>query len=187
MILSTEFRPKLCKFCLAMFTPVRPLQRVCHPICARKLVIQQKKAEREEIKERKKAIKRIPDLISEAQDAFNAYIRARDAGKPCICCGRPLQESAGVRGAGYDCGHYRSRGSAGHLRFNEDNAHAQRKDCNRYGAGRAVDYRIGLIARIGLDRVEALESNNMTHKWGREELIDLKATYRKKLKELIEK
>ena len=51
-------------------------------------------------------------------------------------------------------------GSAAHLRFDERNAHAQRKVCNRWGAGRAVDYRIGLVARIGLAAVEALESDN---------------------------
>jgi hypothetical protein len=56
--------------------------------------------------------------------------------------------------------------------------------CNRHGAGRAVDYRIGLIARIGLARVEALEAANQVHKWTREELIALKAKYRACLREL---
>lgn len=83
-----------------------------------------------------------------------------------------------------DAGHYRSTGSADHLRFDEDNCHAQRSDCNRYGAGRAVDYRIGLIGRIGLQRVEALEANNTTHKWLRDELRTIRDTYRLKAKEL---
>lgn len=183
-MIRAELKPKTCGHCGTSFTPARPMQSVCSPICASQKVRSDRKREREEIRERKAAIKRIPDLIRDAQEAFNAFIRARDAGQPCICCGRPLHESAGVRGAGYDCGHYRSRGSAGHLRFHEDNAHAQRKDCNRYGAGRAVDYRIGLIQRIGLDRVEALESDNTPRKWGRDELIELKATYRRKLREL---
>lgn len=152
-----------------------------------KKVRSDKKREREEIRERKQAIKRIPDLIREAQTEFNSFIRERDYGKPCICCGRPLQDSEGVRGAGYDCGHWRSTGSASHLRFHEDNAHGQRKDCNRYGAGRAVDYRLGLINRIGADRVFALEENNTPHKWTREELVEIKATYKRKLKELKER
>jgi len=140
------------------------------------------RAEKAETRQRKEALKRIPDYIKEAQIAFNAFIRARDAGKPCICCGQPL--GTGEVGGAYDCGHYRSTGSAAHLRFHEDNAHAQRKVCNRWGAGRAVDYRIGLIARIGLEAVEALESSNQPHKWTREELKEITQTYRRKLKEL---
>ena len=140
------------------------------------------KVERAETRRRKEAIKTIPDLIKEAQREFNGYIRARDAAQPCICCGRPLGD--GPVGGAYDAGHYRSTGSASHLRFNEDNCHAQRKDCNRYGAGRAVDYRIGLIARIGAARVGALEASNQPHKWTREELIQIRDTYRAKLKAL---
>ena len=140
------------------------------------------KVERAETRRRKEAIKTIHELIKEAQREFNAYIRERDATQPCICCGHPLVLEA--VGGGFDCGHYRSTGSASHLRFHEDNAHGQRKVCNRYGAGRAVDYRIGLIARIGLERVEALETNNASHKWTREELIAIRDTYKKKLKEL---
>lgn len=175
---------KPCKVCQNLFSPARPLQAVCSPKCAMQKVRADKKHERENTKARKERIKTIPDLIREAQTAFNAYIRARDAGKPCICCGRPLHDSAGLCGAGYDAGHYRSTGSASHLRFVEDNVHAQRKDCNRYGAGRAVDYRIGLIARIGLERVEALETNNTPHKWTAEELRAIKVTYKTKFKEL---
>lgn len=138
------------------------------------------KVERASIRARKEAIKTIPVLIKEAQVAFNAYIRARDADKPCICCGLPL--SAGDVGGSFDCGHYRSVGSAQHLRYDERNAHGQRKQCNRWGAGRAVDYRIGLVARIGLEAVEDLESDNSTKKWTREELIAIRDEYRKKLK-----
>lgn len=140
------------------------------------------KVERATTRARKAALKTIPQLIKEAQHAFNAYIRGRDQDQPCICCGRPLGD--GDVGGAFDCGHYRSTGSASHLRFHEDNAHAQRKSCNRWGAGRAVDYRIGLVARIGSDAVEALEADNTPHKWTREELIAIKANYVQKLKEL---
>lgn len=140
------------------------------------------KVARADVRRRKEAIKTIPDLLKEAQHAFNAYVRARDANRPCICCGRPLGD--GDVGGAFDCGHYRSIGSASHLRFDERNAHAQRKQCNRWGAGRAVDYRIGLVARIGLEAVEALESDNAPRKWLREELIYIRDTYRAKLKEL---
>ena len=142
------------------------------------------KVQKAEDRKKRESFKKIPQYIKEAQHAFNAFIRARDAGKPCICCGQPL--GTGEVGGAYDCGHYRSTGSAAHLRFHEDNAHAQRKVCNRWGAGRAVDYRIGLVARIGLEAVEALESSNTPHKWSREALIQITQTYRQKLKELTQ-
>ena len=177
---------KKCAQCSREFLPLRALQAVCSPVCASRLVRASKAQEKRELRERKKALKTIPDLIKEAQREFNAYIRARDAGKPCICCGQPLSldSVATSTGGDFDCGHYRSVGSASHLRFDERNAHGQRKRCNRYGAGRAVDYRVGLIGRIGLAEVEALEADNRVHKWTREELIEIRDRYRRKLKEL---
>lgn len=175
-------KAKPCEVCQNLFVPDRMGQVVCRPACAMKKVRQEKVQERAKVRTRKEAIKTIPVLIKEAQHAFNAYIRERDAHQPCICCGKPLGD--GDVGGAFDCGHYRSTGSASHLRFDERNAHAQRKHCNRWGAGRAVDYRIGLIQRIGLPAVEALESNNTPHKWTREELTAIRDTYKAKLKEM---
>lgn len=175
---------KQCTQCPRMFMPQRMGQRVCGIACARRLVNAAKKAEKEDVRRRKADLKTIPELIKEAQTAFNAWVRARDEKEACICCGRFPVSSAGLSGHSWDCGHYRSTGSASHLRFNEDNAHMQLVLCNRYGAGRAVDYRIGLIARIGLARVEALESDNHVHRWTREELIAIKSKYVQKLKDL---
>jgi hypothetical protein len=120
-------------------------------------------------------MKGIPQLIKEAQQAFNTAIRERDraAGFPCISSGRPLDWS----GNAVDAGHWRSTGSAPHLRFNPDNCHAQSKHDNLYLSGNVQAYRVGLIARIGLERVEALENNNEVHKWTREELIEIKTKY----------
>ena len=141
------------------------------------------KVERASIKARKEAIKTIPALIREAQIAFNAWIRARDFTQPCISCDAPPPDLSGLH-AGRDAGHYRSTGSASHLRFHPDNCHAQCVHCNRWGAGRAVDYRIRLIRRIGPARVEELEADNAPHKWTREELIAVRDTYRAKLKDI---
>lgn len=175
-------KPKTCRQCGASFTPHRPMASVCSPICASRFVKAEKKQSKATDRAKRESLKTIPQLIAEAQVAFNAYIRQRDKNQPCICCGRPLGTSD--VGGGFDCGHYRSTGSASHLRFDERNAHAQRKDCNRWGAGRAVDYRIGLVVRIGLDAVEALEADNTPIKWTRESLSTVKATYRAKLKAL---
>lgn len=134
------------------------------------------KVERAETRRRKEAIKTIPQLTREAQFEFNRFIRERDraAGHPCISSGMPLNWN----GNAVDAGHYRSTGAASHLRFNEDNCHAQAKQENRYLAGNAVEYRIRLIDRIGLARVEALESDNRPHKWTADELRAIRDEYR---------
>ena len=178
-------KPRPCPVCAKAYVPTKPMQSVCSPRCAVRKVKQEKAEERAKVKTRKEAIKTLPQLKAEAQAAFNAFIRARDAGRPCICCGLPL--SAGDVGGSYDCGHYRSVGSAPQLRYDERNAHAQRKQCNRWGAGRAVDYRIGLVERIGLAAVEALEQDNAPRKWTREELREIRDHCRTKLKELKRK
>lgn len=182
MKFSSQFKPKTCATCGTLFQPQRAMAQVCSAMCAMKKVRADKAKGKKELRARKEALKRIPDYIKEAQVAFNAFIRERDRNRSCICCQRPLGE--GDVGGAYDCGHYRSTGSASHLRFDERNAHAQRKQCNRWGAGRAVDYRVGLVARLGREAVEALESDNAPHKWTREELIEIRDKYRAKLKQL---
>lgn len=141
------------------------------------------KVERAETRRRKEAIKTLPKLKKEAEREFNAFIRARDAEQPCISCGAPPPDLSGLH-AGRDAGHYRSVGSAAHLRYHEDNVHAQCVHCNQHGAGRAVEYRIGLIARIGEARVVALETNNTVRKWSHDELRGIRDTYKAKLKEM---
>lgn len=134
------------------------------------------------MREKLEAMKTVPQLIAEADRAFCAFIRARDkaAGHHCISSGLPLDWS----GNNVDAGHYRSRGAASHLRYDERNCHAQAKRENRYKGGNVVEYRIRLIQRIGLDAVEALERDSRTHKWTRDELREIRDTYRKKLRDL---
>jgi hypothetical protein len=190
------FRRTRCAHCRAKLTPERPSQ-IVHAECAEPYAIAKRekeeraqakaarmaaKVERAETRRRKEAIKTIPQLTREAQLAFNAYIRARDqaAGHDCISSGRPLDWS----GNAVDAGHYRSTGAAPHLRFNEDNCHTQSKHDNRFLAGNVIEYRIRLLDRIGLARVEALEANNEIRKWTREELIAIRNEYRAKAKQL---
>lgn len=176
-------RPRPCPVCSNGFVPVRPMQKVCSPRCAARKVKQDKADERAQVRTRREAIKTIPQLIAEAQREFNAFIRERDHDQPCISCGAPPPDLSGLH-AGRDAGHYRSVGSARHLRFHEDNCHAQCVRCNQWGAGMVVDYRIGLVRRIGLDAVEALESNNEVKKWTREELTAKRDYYRARVREL---
>jgi hypothetical protein len=177
-------KPKTCSQCPREFYPRSSMHDVCSQRCAMKKINASKAKERAETKARLRALETIPELIRAAQKEFNAWVRARDEGEPCICCGRRADDKNLLTGSRWDAGHYRSTGSASHLRFNEDNCHRQLVSCNRHGAGRAVDYRIGLIKRIGLERVEALESNNAIHKWTADELRAIRDTYRAKAREL---
>lgn len=87
-------------------------------------------------------------------------------------------------GGSVDAGHFRSVGSAPHLRFVEDNVHAQRKNCNRAGGATHDAYRAGLVARIGLERVESLDADQEPRKYSMDELRTLRELYRSKVKEL---
>jgi hypothetical protein len=176
---KTQAKAKTCAHCGSGFIPLLPMQAVCGPICARRKVEAKKKAEREQDKAKREAMKSLRQIMAEADRAFCAYIRARDR-LPDISSGRPLDWS----GNAVDAGHYRSRGAASHLRYHEDNCHAQSKHDNRFKAGNVVQYRINLIARIGVKRVEALEADNEPHKWTREELVSIKEHYRAKRREL---
>lgn len=176
-------KPRPCKHCGKPFAPVRPMQSVCSPRCAAQKIKADKAQERAQIRTRKEAIKTIPVLLREAQIVFNAWIRERDKHRPCISCDAPPPDLSGLH-SGRDAGHYRSVGSASHLRFHEDNVHGQCVECNQWKAGNAVDYRLGLVKRIGINRVDALESNNEPHKWTHDELRGIRDTYRQKLKEM---
>lgn len=200
MLNRSPFNPKPCAEktcskakggCGERFKPRNSKQTACTPPCAIRMVAWRnaKKAAKAALDDRRKtrqqleSIKTVPMLKKEAQREFNRYVRLRDATQPCISCGAPPPDLAGLH-AGRDAGHYRSTGSADHLRYHEDNCHAQCVRDNQWGAGLAVEYRIGLINRIGLQRVEALESNNQAMKWSREGLREIRDTYRRKAKEI---
>ena len=126
---------------------------------------------------RKEKLKTAGEYMKEAQAAVNKYIRARDRRKPCVSCGSMPSDKLG---GSFDAGHYRSRGSASHLRFNLLNIHKQCVKCNRFKSGNAVDYRIELIKRIGLENVEKLESDNKPRKFTIEYLKRLKKIFNKR-------
>jgi len=140
---------------------------------AQKLV---QKAQAKSLAERKEKLKTRSEWMTEAQAAFNTYIRVRD-GNYCISCGCTADDQYG---GGVDAGHYRSRGSAGHLRFHLLNCHSQCKKCNRYLSGNVADYRIGLVNKIGLQSVEALECDQSFKSFDIEYLKRIKRIFSKR-------
>lgn len=189
-----EIKPKKCKApgCGQRFKPMLSTQKVCSPACALAMAKDPKlqkvaakaitKQKRQDLQERREKLKTKGEHLREAQASFNAYIRERDrlAGYPCISSGRPLDWN----GNAVDAGHYRSTGAAPHLRFEENNCHAQSKHDNRYLSGNVTEYRLGLIQRIGLAAVEALEADQTPRRYTIEDLQAIKALYRQKLRDL---
>jgi len=185
-MLTFHASTKECVTCRKQFTQSRPFMVVCSASCAMRKVradkAAEKAADRAMTRKRREAIKTIADRIAEAQTACNAYIRARDAGKPCICCGKPMEPQKA--GGSMDAGHFRSRSSAPQLRFHEDNIFGQRKNCNRPGGTTYAAFRAGVVARIGEERTAAVEAANYSHKWTHDELIEIRARYIAKRKAL---
>lgn len=108
---------------------------------------------------------------------FNRYIRFRDGNEPCISCGT-------TTAARWNASHYRSRGAAGQLRFNPDNCHKSCSQCNKENSGLIGEYRIGLVKKIGLEKVEALENNHEIKRWDVEELRELRDHWKSECQKL---
>jgi hypothetical protein len=113
----------------------------------------------------------------QAQSAFNAYIRARDADYNCISCGRNHSGQ-------YHAGHFRSRGAHPELRFEELNCHKQCAPCNNHLSGNISNYRPALIAKIGQNKVDWIEGPHEIVKYTCADLKAIELKYKSKLKQL---
>lgn len=115
----------------------------------------------------------VADLKKLAQKYFNAFIRKRDKGQPCISCGSGTPSQASHL---YSAGHYNA------LRFNEDNVHLACVRCNYFLAGNLIEYRKRLEKKIGKERLLALDEQavNKAYKFDRFTLINLIETYKLK-------
>ena len=119
----------------------------------------------------KKKKKLIPlnKLLKKTQIVFNRWIRNRDEGLTCISCNGKYSQA----------GHYIAQGSSSNLRFNEDNVNGQCAGCNTFKSGNLIEYRIGLVKKIGIKRVQWLEDNRKVFKtWKRWELEALLEKYK---------
>lgn len=176
-----------CKICRAPFEKRSSQHICCSMACAIENADRLKaKRDRQDKLARVERLKTASDYRKEAQVAFNAYVRERDAHLPCISCGA-LNVASHLTGGSWDCGHYRSTGAAPHLRFDERNANKQCKRCNRDLAGNVVEYRKGLVRRIGQEAVEALEADQATRKYSADQLKAIRDEYRAKLRDLKRK
>jgi len=161
-----------------MFTPDRPMMSTCSYECAIKYAstLQSNKKKKESNKLKKEFNENDRKYLLEiAQKTFNTYIRMRD-GKVCISCGFKGDRRQ------FHAGHYKSQGGNSALRFNENNVHSQCSICNTHLSGNLAEYRKNLIEKIGLVKVEYLETTKNTKLWTVDELKDIIKTYKQKLR-----
>ena len=186
--LSGKSKKCAVRACRKPFVPAQPFQSWCSPECgvhiARDKQQKERKAlakiERKAIKARKEQLKGRAEYMKEAQQAFNAWVRERDADQPCISCGRHHQGQ-------YHAGHYRTVQASPELRFEPLNVHKQCAPCNNHKSGDIVNYRINLVQKIGAEKVAWLEGRHEPKHYSIDDLKAIKAEYQQKLRELKER
>jgi hypothetical protein len=157
-------KPKTCSQCPREFYPRSSLHDVCSQRCAMKKINAVKAKERAETKARRRALETPKKLLPKAQKVVNRWCRLRDllAGRNCISCGAPYRAAFG---GAFDAGHFRSVGSAPHLRFYTPQIRLQCVRCNRDLGGNTVEYRKRLVRIKGAEFVERIEGMYWIQKW----------------------
>lgn len=185
----TKRKPKACRHCGHEFLPTRTTQRVCSIACAVAVAAEKSKRDAENAAKRERQARRLalradreriktrPEHLADCQRAFNAWVRERDRGLPCISCGRMHQGQ-------WHAGHYRTVKAHPELRFEPDNVHQQCAPCNNHLSGNLVGYRKGLLTRLGQDRLSWLEGPHEAKHYSIEEIKAMTKHYRAETRRL---
>jgi hypothetical protein len=185
-----KIKPKPCRECKQKFIPVRAIQPVCNDFkcmvayankSAEKAALAREKKAKREHKEKLEKLKGRKEWEKDAARWFNKWVRLRDAHLPCISCGRTELTYLET----WDCGHFRTVGSAKHMQFIEDNAHKQCSTDNR-GSEKYIQkrervakaYEENLRLRIGNERVDAVKNDNTQRHYTIEDFKALKGHYK---------
>lgn len=168
---------KSCKKCGESFTPFSTLDKHCY-LCKKteQALKNLAKIKKDKVKKQKEDLLTTSDYLKLAQQVFNKWIRLRDQDQPCISCGKEIN---GVRHAS----HYLSSGGHSAVRFHPDNVWVSCYKCNVMLSGNGIEYRMRLIKKIGLERVEWLEKNgHEVKRWTKDELKELITKYKNLIK-----
>jgi len=169
---------KLCKESLPLTSYTSTQAFYCNNCRVVRKLTQQKEMQQRAFerlttkKQKKQTVLSIKQLKAKVQRVFNKWIRNRDKDLPCISCLKWANK--------FDAGHFWAMGSKSSLRYNEDNCHKQCSfKCNKNLSGNQGEYRIQLIKKIGIDRVDWLqEHRNDIKSWKRDELMELLEKYK---------
>ena len=196
-MISMQTKTRRCSSCRKKVPADSIYQSNLRAFCSQECLMQyvrspkgektRQKAIQSDLKQRKAKLKTKGQWMKEAQAAFNAYVRARDRIRDyrCISCEKYLNYEK--VGGEVDAGHYLSRGSeAGHfLKFHLWNVHSQCVVCNRFQQGASAGYRVGLIWRIGHEKVEWLENHDHRVDYSLDYLKRIKTIFTKKRKIIL--
>lgn len=138
-----------------------------------------KRADAADTKARKEKLKTRADFAKEAQQAVNAYVRARDKYRGCVSC----DKSANWDGQ-WHASHFRSVGAATAVRFNLWNIHKSCSICNNWKSGNLSEYEPRLRALIGDEKVDWLKSQNQLVRYEAEYMKRIRDLFRKRLRRL---
>ena len=168
-----------CKSCKEKFEPKTFLQKYClKEDCLRVFVADVKEKTWQKTKAKAKLdLMTLSDYLKLTQQVFNKFIRLRDKGQVCISCQKkPLKENAG---------HFFNANNHYNVRFDERNVNLQCEHCNTYLSGNLIEYQRNLIHKIGTTDYSQLEAEaRKTRKFTIEELKEIMAIYKKKIKEI---
>jgi len=174
MVLKSKQRK--CKYCGEKYTPKYLSTEPCVKYECR---IKHLEANTAKINKANKAkarddIKSYAQRLGEAKKVFQKWIRMRDKDKPCISCGS-------VSSTVWDGGHYKKAEIYSGVIFHENNVHLQCGKCNRFLGGNELNYRDGLIAKIGEQAVielEKLADTTRMKRYTNEEFEQIKLKYK---------
>jgi hypothetical protein len=175
-----------CEMCPREFLPRSSFHACCSQRCAMRKVKREKAAkaarEKADFQARKDAIKKLSTLESECRDIVQALARIRDRHDGCISCHMGANYGGRWHGS-----HFRPAGNNAAVQFHLWNIHKACAQCNLFKGGNIAEYRPRLVEKIGLDRVEWLESQTQAVKYRRDYLLRFKKVMGKRLRRELKK
>lgn len=178
-------KAKPCEVCERVFVPERMGQVVCRQSCALKKAradrVAAEMAERESVKRRKEALKRISELEADCRKIVQEIARIRDRKDGCISCHMGPNYNGVWHGS-----HYRAHGGCSSLQFNLWNIHKACEQCNYFKGGNREGFIQGLLVKPGYgpDRIEWLDNQPKSQKFSREYLHRFKEVMGKRLRRM---
>lgn len=173
-------RKIFCPQCDNVFLPNKG-QIVCSVGCA--IAYNSEEAIEKRYSIMKEESKKLSEVLSNTKTVFQKFIRLRDNSEPCISCNRTETKQ-------WDGGHFFNAEDYPGLIFNEDNVHKQCSYCNDHLKGNVLEYRKGLITKIGVERLEAIEFlSTIAHNkiYTKKELALIAWEYKQKIKSINKK
>lgn len=185
MLTSKHPKAKPCAVCERVFVPERMGQVVCRPVCAGKKAradrVAIEKAEKESIKRRKDALKKVSELEADCRKIVQELARIRDRRDGCISCHMGPNYKGVWHGS-----HYRSHGGCSSLQFNLWNIHKACEQCNFFKGGNREGFIQGLLVKPGYgpERIEWLDNQPKSQKFSRDYLYRFKEVMGKRLRRM---